>query len=344
VSTRVAEAIRERIRASGPIHFDVFMELALYGPGGFYEGTPIGPEGSFVTSPHVHPVFGELLAAGVRELWVALGRPSPPTVVEVGAGDGTLAAQLVDALSDLEPEYIAIDRSPGARQHLQSRARIQVADEIPSGASLVLAHELLDNLPFRWMRGTSEVRVDWNGDRFVQVEADADPALLELTGASEVDRVVPAGALAFVDQLADRLGDPAYALLIDYGSESHDAGTPHGYRSHRQIEDVLDDPGSMDITAGVDFGMLADRARARGLVAFPSVTQRHALTELGLEPWIRNELARQAELLGQRQGLQAVRAWSGKSRATLLVDPAGLGRLRWMLLGSGDVTAPSFIA
>jgi SAM-dependent MidA family methyltransferase len=344
VSERVARSIRERIRETGPIPFDEFMELALYGPGGFYEGTPVGVEGSFVTSPHVHPVFGQLLAAGIRELGVQLGRPSPTSIVEIGGGDGTLATQLLQGLADLEPEYMAIERSPGARRALEARPGIRVADEIPPGASLVLAHELLDNLPFRWIRGSKERCVGLDGDRLIQVETDADPELLEEVGDGEAERVVPVGALAFVDRLADRLGDPAYALLIDYGSESHDPGTPHGYRGHRQIDDVLEDPGSMDITAGVDFALLAERARSHGLVAFPSVTQRHALTALGLEQWIHDELARQAELLDQRKGIEAIRAWSGKSRATLLVDPAGLGRLRWLLLGSGDVPAPSFIA
>ena len=57
-----ASRIRAEIVASGPIGFDRFMELALYGPDGFYEHPPVGPGGDFVTSPHVHPVFGEQLA------------------------------------------------------------------------------------------------------------------------------------------------------------------------------------------------------------------------------------------------------------------------------------------
>jgi SAM-dependent MidA family methyltransferase len=62
MQTSVRTAILQAIRSRGPISFAEYMELALYGAGGFYEDPPVGAEGDFVTSPHVHPVFGELLA------------------------------------------------------------------------------------------------------------------------------------------------------------------------------------------------------------------------------------------------------------------------------------------
>ena len=70
----VAETIRAEIRRDGPIGFDRYMELALYGPGGYYEQPPVGAEGDFVTSPHVHAVFGQLLGSAVAELWDMLVR------------------------------------------------------------------------------------------------------------------------------------------------------------------------------------------------------------------------------------------------------------------------------
>ena len=61
MSEQVAEVIRDAIRDHGPITFAEFMQHALYGPGGFYEDPPVGTHGDFVTSPHVHPVFGALV-------------------------------------------------------------------------------------------------------------------------------------------------------------------------------------------------------------------------------------------------------------------------------------------
>ena len=84
---RVVSAIEDH----GPISFAEYMEIALYARGGFYDAPPVGTAGHFVTSPHIHPLFGELLARGLRGLWERLGRPDPFRVVEAGAGDGTLA-------------------------------------------------------------------------------------------------------------------------------------------------------------------------------------------------------------------------------------------------------------
>ncbi len=106
---------------------------------------------------------------------------------------------------------------------------------------------------------------------------------------------------------------------------------------------MLADPGSTDITAGVDFALIAHHAVRRGLIAFPTVTQHDALLALGFEEWLRDELERQTAQLDAREGLDAVRTWSGRSRATLLVDPSALGRLRWLLLATPGLSAPAWL-
>ena len=345
MSERATEEIREAIRDHGPIAFDEFMELALYGPGGFYEEPPVGADGDFITSPHVHEVFASLLGDGIRELHELLGRPSPMRSTEVGAGDGTLAAGLLPRLSDLGLEYTAVERSPGALRRLRSRG-IASAESVPSGSHLVLAHELLDNLPFRLLRDGREVRVDLEGTRFVEHQAEPADELEQLLDGpvGRGETVIPTGALAFVDLVAARLADPGYVLLIDYGASGEPGGPVHGYREHRIVDDLLADPGSTDITAGIDLAQIVRRAESHGLIAYPPVTQRHALSALGLKTWIREELAKQAAHLEASRGLEALRTWSGRSRAALLVDPAGLGRMRWLLLATDGLPAPSFIA
>jgi NADH dehydrogenase [ubiquinone] 1 alpha subcomplex assembly factor 7 len=337
------ELIVEAIRDHGPIRFDRYMELALYGDGGFYGAPPVGAAGDFMTSPHVHPVFGELLGRAISDLHALLGAPDPFRIAEVGAGDGTLARQLLVDLASLPLTYVAVERSAGARDALSRIDGLEVAERLGDSPHLVLANELLDNLPFRRFRGTgsgtAEVMVGLDGDRLVEhLEPRAEgPSLAE--GDEGIE---PEGAFDFVDDLAARLAHPGYALLIDYGGVGEPGGPAHGYRGHRLVEDPLDQPGSADITAGVDFQAIAERAERDGLVAFPSVTQRHALTALGFDRWIKEELRRQAQHLDERRGLDAVRTWSGRSAATILVDPAALGRLRWLLLGRLGVPTPAW--
>lgn len=354
MSERVAARIRAAIAERGPITFAEFMEHALYGPGGFYERPPIGPEGHFVTSPHVHPVFADLVRFALLELREALGGPEPFRVLEVGAGDGTLARGILLGLeaAGVTVDYTAVEVSPGARDHLR-RLPVAVAASLaevpPLDPGVVLANELLDNLPFRRVRrrGDSllEIRVGLEGDRLVEVETACDPDLARLAPSGLPDgaeAVVPTGALELVGSLARTLVR-GYALLIDYGSAGGPAGEVHGYRAHAVLEDVLAEPGSADITAGVDLGLVASRAGELGLCAHGIVPQWRALLALGYERWAEAERARQTQLLTVRRGLEAVRAWEGRSRASLLVEPAALGRLRWLLLSTPGLPTPHWL-
>jgi len=351
MSESVAVAIREAIRDHGPITFAEFMEHALYGPGGFYERPPVGIEGHFLTSPHVHPIFAELLLRAISDLWVDLGRPDPLPLIEVGAGDGTLARDLVRLTGERELPlaYTAVERSPGARERLRELG-LNVLPGLPAELKLavVFANELLDNLPFRRVRATDaglvEVRVGMRRKALVEVETPADEELAAAAPQLDLgqEATVPVGALDFVDEIAKVLRS-GYLLLIDYGStDGAQAGEVHGYRSHRVLEDVLADPGESDITAGVDLGAISRRAVRAGLRVHGPITQQDALIALGHAEWNEQQRERQRSLVGTNAASDAVRIWEGRSRASLLVDPQGLGQLWWLLLSSAALPVPTW--
>jgi SAM-dependent MidA family methyltransferase len=209
---------------------------------------------------------------------------------------------------------------------------------------VVLGHELLDNLPFRLVREDMEVRVDADGGRLVDVLGPLPPDLASLADAhdDEVERTVPTGAVALIHDLAPRLSK-GYALFVDYGGDGGAGGPVHGYRGHRVVEDVLAHPGTTDITAGVDFGILRREAATLGLAVFPTTRQHLALASLGFERWMREELATQGALLNEERGMEAVRRWTGRSRASILVSPNQLGRMCWWGLASSGLPRPSFL-
>ena len=340
MQTPAADAIRARIRDQGPIGFDVFMDLALYGPGGFYERPPVGADGDFVTSPHVHPIFGAFVARALEPLREALANDGDLRLTEVGAGDGTLARQVLEAMPAVA--YSAVEVSSEARAALDAIDGIGVAGELRPPVDVVLAHELLDNLAFRLVRNGAEVTVDADGAGFVEGRRPLDDELRRLiaTRPTDGDLVVPTAALAFIDRIAAVL-ERGYALLIDYGGDA--SGPVHGYARHQPIEDVLAMPGTVDVTAGVDFGWIAERARTRGLQAFPLVDQYDVLLAIGFESWLRDERAAQQEQLARGAGMDAVRTWSMRSRATMLADPGGLGRMRWLVLATEGLLAPPWL-
>ena len=104
------------------ITFAEYMDLVLYHPEQGYYATGavnIGSEGDFFTSPHLANDFGELLAEQFAQMWEILGQPTPFTLVEMGAGQGLLAGDVLRYLYRQHPdcfeslEYIIIEKASG---------------------------------------------------------------------------------------------------------------------------------------------------------------------------------------------------------------------------------------
>ena len=168
------------------------MERALYGPDGFYtRGGQAGRRGDFLTSPEVGPLFGAVLARFLDAEWERLGRPAPFTVVDAGAGPGTLARSIVAAAPECRAvlRYIAVEVAEVQRRDhppgVESRADVP-ADPF---VGVVIANELLDNLPFR-------LAVFDGAWREAFVDRDDDGTLTEVLSApfDPLPAVLPATA------------------------------------------------------------------------------------------------------------------------------------------------------
>ena len=195
----------DHISQFGPITFDSFMETALYDPdSGYYPtrrrapgATPVGVVGDYFTSPVTHPAFGALIALQLEEMWRKLESPDEFTVLEMGAGDGTLAADVIEYTKKELPEfaeamnYIASDLAPE-----ENSAIVHHSSELPRGITgCVLSNELIDAFPvsrFQIVRGqVLEIYVDWDGSKFIEVLRDPSEPELE------------ARVAAFAHKLAD---------------------------------------------------------------------------------------------------------------------------------------------
>jgi SAM-dependent MidA family methyltransferase len=131
-SLKLQEILLTQIRDSTPqqITFAQYMALALYHQQyGYYTGrVSIGSGGDFFTSASLGQDFGQLLGIQLREMWQNLGCPDPFWVVEMGAGNGELAQDILHYWQTTEHqafiqalEYIIIERSPSLKQQQQER-------------------------------------------------------------------------------------------------------------------------------------------------------------------------------------------------------------------------------
>ena len=311
-SARLIEHIHAEIdRAGGRIAFARYMELALYAPGlGYYMAgaRKLGADGDFVTAPEISPLFGRTLARQVAQVLNA----SHPEVLEVGAGSGALAAELLaelEATGALPERYLILELSPD----LRSRSRDTLAAGVPhllervawlnqlppSFRGCIIGNEVLDAMPAHLIarsHGASlEVFVHRGDggrsfnerDDAVSGELQAATERLQLPGddyRTEVQLV----ACAFVRSLAAMLEKGA-ALFVDYGfprleyyHPQRNRGTLMCHYRHHAHDDPYHLPGLQDITSHIDFSAVAEAAAGGGLDVLGYASQAHFLTNCGL--------------------------------------------------------------
>lgn len=328
----MTEEIRAAIANDGPIPFERFMDLALYGVGGFYVGGgSAGRRGDFITSPEVGPLFGAVLARFIDGEWERLGRPDPFTVIEVGAGPGTLARSVLLAgpLCATAMRYRAVEIS--AAQRLHHPDGIGSIEAMPDGPieGVIIANELLDNLPFRlavFDDGWREAFVDRDaGGRYVEALSVAiDPVPEMILDRAALGARVPLidRAAAWVEDARSRLRSGS-VVTIDYGvaRTAELAARPwrdwlRTYRDNDRGAHYLADPGSQDITTDVPFDQLPEPDVVR--------TQAQFLQRWGIEELVAEGKRVWAEQAA-RPGLEAMRMRSRVSESEALLDPGGLG-------------------
>ena len=312
---RVRQVIAEH---GGWLPFDRFMALALYEPGlGYYSGgrQVLGAwpaDGSdFTTAPELSPLFGQALA---RQVSQALQAAEAHTVLEIGAGTGALAEQVLQALGPVVRRYLILDLSGSLRQRQATRLarfgnQVQWLDALPVALhGVVLGNEVLDAMPVQLLH--------WDGQTWFErgvaldtasaatlVWADRPtplrpPAAQGLVPGTVVE--IHPQAEAFVRSLAERLQRGA-AFFIDYGFPEAEyyhpqrtGGTLMCHHAHRADADPLQQVGEKDITSHVNFTGIALAAQEAGLDVLGYTSQARFLINCGLA-----DLLQTADLRGR---------------------------------------------
>lgn len=359
-SAALSQRIAAEIDAAGGwIGFARFMELALYAPGmGYYSGgaRKFGAAGDFVTAPELSPVFSQTIGAQVAQILPL----SAPQIIEVGAGSGRLAADLLLELErraalpvaygilDLSGELRARQRETIAKRAPHLLDRVRWLDRLPEHFDgLVLANELLDAMPVHlvvWRdEGICERGAGFVNGQFVWADRPAGGRLLERAQALAEEYPLPAGYLseiclaapAWVAAWAGILGRGAL-LLIDYGFPRHEyyhpqrnAGTLMCHYRHHAHGEPFYLPGLQDITAHVDFTAIVEAGSEAGLDFLGYTTQASFLLNCGL-----------GEVLARTPVDDTSRYLPLANSAQKLISPAEMGELfKVIALGKG-ITEP----
>lgn len=363
------------IHRHGALPFDQVVERALYDhEGGFYEsgGRAGGRNGDFLTSPEVGALFGAVVARALDVWWRDLGSPDPFVVVEAGAGPGTLCRTVLAAAPAcaVALRYVLVERSTSQRRLHAEKVRLEdpalafapvdpdtespvggppagpicvSLAELPrlAGPVVVLANELLDNLPFGLAERRDgvwrEVRVDLDpadparlAERLVPLDPDRSAMLDRLAPAATDGARVPlqGAAASWLREALDLATPTGRVVVVDYASTTADlAARPQSewlrtYRGHARGGAPLEDLGVQDITCEVAVDQLA--------LVRPPTSDRSQVDWLrahGIDDLVADARATWTER-AHIGDLAALTARSRVAEAEALLDPTGLGRFR----------------
>jgi SAM-dependent MidA family methyltransferase len=306
------------IAKKGPVPFSQYMEWALYHPQFGYYTTHreiFGTRGDYYTSPGVHSVFAETLADWIVQRWTEMFPDKPLRIVEMGAGNGKLAEAMIPYLANKRAEhpplasfsYWIVERS----EHLQALQQERLAGyishvfwavsltEIPRSPMVVLSNELLDAFPVDIVRRVGDnwemqyVTYDSKSEAF---RAIWRPVAAEDSCVWQHLHRIPEGCMCEINRgipdwvrQVNEVVSEGFVLTIDYGGDTdelyglhHPEGTIRAYVRHQVSGNVLEAPGSCDLTADVDFSYLEFWTRKHGWIRERYETQGAFLVHAGI--------------------------------------------------------------
>ncbi len=263
----------------GTISFKRFMEAALYDPKFGYYTTNIanvgGPRADFST----WATLGDLGRPLAR--WILAEKPrgrTPLQIIEVGGGDGSLAASVLKHfgwMKSRKVDYHIVEISGPLRTQQQKKlkgkpvqwhASMGSALKACEGMATIFSNELVDAFPVNWLR--------WNGAEWeeVYVRFSDGQGLSEEFRTSQIRpgwQSAPFGQRVEIHQsyfnwLNGWLPDfkSGLILTIDYGGNSWESiyskrlhGTLRGYFRQHRVEGaaIYQRFGRQDLTCDVNF-------------------------------------------------------------------------------------------
>jgi hypothetical protein len=307
----VKELIIHDIELNGPMPLKKFLQLVLTNKQhGYYANVKeIGKKGDFITSPEISQLFGDIIAIWCINLWQILGSPNNFALVELGPGNGTLAADIIRATKRIpgfhhaiSMHFIELDNILRQRQkstlELFSIKKYWHDDicKLPKLPTIFIANEFFDALPItQYIRRKDQwygisLDIDQKSKGLIFTEMPIDRKIQNIL-AQKYSHVPQDGIIEFCEdsgvitkQIADHIKKfGGGGLFIDYGyidnvdrlfSSSLQAVKDHKYCV------ALDNLNTADLSAHVNFTSLKEAAELHGTKVHGPITQREFLLNM----------------------------------------------------------------
>ena len=258
----------------------------------------MGAEGDFITAPEISQMFGEVIGAYLLQYWTEHLKSPTVNLVECGPGKGTLTKDMLKVFQlrpALQKHMKLLEISPILRAHQQQTLaghdiewytdlEALLEDAAPHPLLLV-ANEFLDALPanqYTYIHNAWHQRhVTWDDTTFSFCWKPCDQPPYDWPRTEDIYEDTPdtPKVLHQITQYLKNYG--GMAVIIDYGYLKGTGDTLQAMH-HHQYTSVLENPGAVDLTTHVNFGMLETLAKDQGCVT-TVVTQGMFLSQLGIQ-------------------------------------------------------------
>ncbi|MBV7507470.1 SAM-dependent methyltransferase [Bacillus sp. sid0103] len=292
------------------ISYAEYIEAALYHPEfGYYmrDKQKIGRQGDFITTSNISDIYGRMMAKWFFH--VCKRAQLEPVFCELGAGNGRFAkAFLHEWMETIQTPltYIIVESSPFHRK-LQREllmtdfpiVQVESLNEVAAFEGMIFSNELFDALPVHVIEKQNgklyEIMVGIRNDELFEQKVPLTNAdILSFLRESKIElkeqqRIeIP---LAMVEMLREISRSLLKGLVVtaDYGYTNEEwmdprraKGSLRGYFQHQMVDDVLLQPGEIDITTHIHFDYLIQKGEQENLNLITKLRQDEFLLKAGI--------------------------------------------------------------
>ncbi|WML45299.1 SAM-dependent methyltransferase [Neobacillus sp. PS3-40] len=292
------------------ISYADYIGAALYCPElGYYmkNNEKIGPRGDFITTSNVSDIFGRTLAKWFASIYEK--NQLTPAICEIGAGNGRFAKAFLQEWNESVKTpltYIIVESSP---YHLKLQSellnpnfsvkQIETVDDLTNFEGIIFSNELFDALPVHVIEKHEgeiyEIMIGINNEELFEEKVrltnkKISQFLLENEiNLKEKQRMeIPINMGDMLQKISNTLLK-GLVVTVDYGytkkewmEPSRVRGSLRGYSQHKMIDNVLKNPGEMDITSHIHFDWLIERGEQLNLNFVTKLRQDEFLLKTGI--------------------------------------------------------------
>jgi SAM-dependent MidA family methyltransferase len=295
---------------TGLISYADYIEAVLYHPTlGYYmkNKQKIGSQGDFITTSNISDIYGRIVAKWFAS--VCKRYELEPAFCEIGAGNGRFAHAFLkewEGSNNTPLKYMIVESSPYHLQlqneliksHYSITQVINLTDLEPF-EGMVFSNELFDAMPVHVIEKENgqlyEIMVGLkNGDLHEEKIPLTNPSIFSFLAESKLDlkerqRIeVPLLMEGMVQNISQVL-TKGFVVTADYGYTNEDwkhpsrmKGSLRGYFQHKMVDNVLENPGEMDITTHIHFDWLIQKGEQAGLSYLSKLRQDEFLLKVGI--------------------------------------------------------------